>query len=116
LPATSNSSGRLIPCILVILILTSQVFARLAKFVNDYLQKSFGGLKAAMTKKYPTHGISWPDPALLEAARAKAKADGRGLSNYIRRLIELDLASMKDAPNPAALPPEKPATYKKGKT
>lgn len=46
-----------------------------------------------MAKINQTKGISFPDENLLNAARAKAKAEGRSLSNYICRLIELDLAS-----------------------
>ena len=42
-------------------------------------------------KKYRVQGISFPDEELYLAALAKAKNDGRSLSNYICRLLEADI-------------------------
>lgn len=46
----------------------------------------------ATKKKYLTHGISWPDPELLARAQARAKRERRKFSDYVRGLIEADLA------------------------
>ena len=44
-----------------------------------------------MRKKNHVQSVSFPDEELLAAVRARAKAEGRSLSNYIARLIERDL-------------------------
>ena len=62
-----------------------------------------------MTKSpYKVQGISFPDPALFAAAKTKAAADRRSLSNYIVGLIENDLRSAGLWPPPASLSKTKP--------
>jgi hypothetical protein len=38
-----------------------------------------------------THGVSWPDPELLAAARRRASGLGMGFSAYINQLVRRDL-------------------------
>ena len=57
---------------------------------------------------YVRQGISFPDAALLEKAKARARAERRSLSNYLCGLLEKDLAAaspMHDQ-QPAAPDPE----------
>jgi hypothetical protein len=88
---------------------TLQVFTRC---VNKKVANSFQLVKiTGVSGKYPTTGISIPDKELLMAARAKAKSQGRSLSNYIVRLLEKDLedANMewRERQNPNAEPSSK---------
>jgi len=46
---------------------------------------------AEMKGKYIVQAISFPDPELLELAKATAKAQRRSLSNYVCGLLEKDL-------------------------
>ncbi len=56
-----------------------------------------------MSKKYRVQGISFPDEQVYLAAKAKAAAQRRTLSNYICGLLEADLAQeLKDAPPPSS--------------
>jgi hypothetical protein len=44
-----------------------------------------------MAKSKITHGVSWPNPALLAAARARAGDMGMSFSSYINQLVRRDL-------------------------
>jgi len=48
-------------------------------------------VKQKESAKYPTTSLSFPDEALLQAARARAKALGMSLSRYINHLVERDI-------------------------
>jgi hypothetical protein len=38
-----------------------------------------------------THGVSWPEPELLDAARRRASSLGMNFSSYINQLVRRDL-------------------------
>ncbi|MDR2676104.1 MAG: hypothetical protein LBC18_14870 [Opitutaceae bacterium] len=44
-----------------------------------------------MAKDKITHGISWPNPELLAAARRRAGEMGMNFSSYVNQLVRRDL-------------------------
>jgi hypothetical protein len=79
-------------------------------FAICFFRVETGRMTAKKTgKKYGTQGISWPDPALYEAAKARAEAQGRSLSNYIRELIKEDVARARVVAAAKELPVSSPS-------
>ena len=63
-----------------------------------------------MAKKtsYRTHGISWPNADLLQAARSRAKALGLSFSKYINELVQRDVEGGGDFTLRERRPPRVP--------
>ena len=65
--------------------------------VNKKIEKSFqGGNIYSVSNKYNVRGVSFSgNEELLAHAKARAKEQGRSLSNYIVQLIRADISNLE---------------------
>jgi hypothetical protein len=62
-----------------------------------------------------TFGISFPNPDLLDQAKAKSAAYGISLSAYVNQLLRRDLGHAALTPSPSARPAPAPVPAPRGR-